>query len=276
MAAQRWVFIVSVLILCLSLPLSAQVTVIGELSNDIDVVPGGKYEGVIQLRNETKEQQEAKIYQTDYSFRFDGTNNYEAPGTLIRSNSKWISFSPSYVTIPPQGATTVNYTVTIPMDTGIGAIKLVGSYWSMLMVEGIAKGSAESSFPKAGNKPQMGIMQTIRYGIQIATHVARTGVKKINFLGTKIVSNKPGERFIQFDVENTGDIGFRPEIYAELFDANGGSVGKFMGTPFRLYPGTSIREMIDISKVSSGTYKVMLVVDGGGEDVFGAQHTLKF
>jgi hypothetical protein len=34
--------------------------------------------------------------------------------------------------------------------------------------------------------------------------------------------------------------------------------------------------MIDLSNVSVGTYKAMVVVDAGGDDVYGAEYTLKF
>lgn len=276
MTPNRWFFIGVVLFIGSVLPLKAQVTVVGELSHDIDVKPGEKYDGTIQLRNETNEPQEAKIYQTDYTFRYDGTNDYGEPGKLPRSNAKWISFSPSYVILPPQGTTSIGFTVTVPYDTGTGVKPFIGTYWSMLMVEGITKGSRESSLPTDTKKPHMSISQTIRYGIQIATHIANTGVKKINFLDTKIVSEKPGERILQVDIENVGDIGFHPDVYVELFDAKGVSLGKFPGIAFRIYPGTSARERIDLSKVPGGTYKAMIVVDAGGDDIFGAQHTLKF
>ena len=78
------------------------------------------------------------------------------------------------------------------------------------------------------------------------------------------------------DIENNGDIGFRPDFYVELFNEKGTSIGKFFGSKYRMYPGTSVRQSINLTKVASGTYKILLVVDGGGEDVFGAQNTLTF
>ncbi len=256
------------------LPVSAQVSVIGDLSQDKDARPGETYSGVIVVRNDTNEPQEAKIYQTDYSFQFDGTNNYGDPGTLPRSNARWISFSPSYLTIPPQGTMAVNYSVAVPRDATDP--KLAGTYWSMLMVEGIQKGSAESSLPRKDKKAEMGIMQTIRYGIQIATTITGTGTKKIEFAGARIVTEQEGKRVLQLDIRNTGEIGMRPDVYAELFNDQGTSIGKFSGVRYRIYPGTSVRQNIDVSTVPKGTYKALVVVDAGGDDVFGAQYTLQF
>lgn len=253
----------------------AQVSVIGELSQDRTAKPGESYSGVIVVRNDTNEPQEAKIYQTDYLFHFSGTNNYGEPGSNPRSNAKWVSFSPAFLTLPPMGTMAVNYMVSVPKEAD--AKKFIGTYWSMLMVEGIQKGSAESSLPrKDTTKTQMGIMQTIRYGIQIATSIANTGTRKIDFVGKNLVMQEDGKRILQVDVENTGEIGMRPDVYVELFDEQGVSKGKFYGVKSRIYPGTSVRQSIDLTSVAKGTYKALVVVDGGGDDVFGAQYTLKF
>jgi hypothetical protein len=253
---------------------AAQVSVIGELSNDKEARPGEKYDGTINVRNDTNEPQEVKIYQTDYLFFRDGTNTYGDPGSIARSNAKWITFSPSFVTVPPQSMIAINYTVSVPPETL--ETKLVGSYWSMLMVEGIAKGSAESAAQTDPKKTQMGIRQTIRYGIQIATHIAQTGTKKVNFVDTKLIPNDRGKRYLQVDLENTGDLWIRPDVFVELFDDKGVSKGKFNGVRYRMYPGTSVRQLIDLTSVESGTYKALVVLDAGGDDVYGAEYTLKF
>ncbi len=251
---------------------SGQISVIGELSQDREARPGEKYDGVIIVKNDTNEPQEAKVYQTDYLFYFNGTNDYAEPGSTPRSNARWVTFSPATLIVPPQSTMAVNYTVQVPAD--LNGKALVGTYWSMLMIEGIAKGSAESTLPRDPNRTQMGIQQTIRYGIQLATHIAQTGEKKINFLNAQLVTKETGEKVLQVDIENTGDVGIRPDVYVELFDADGTSVGKFPGIRFRMYPGTSVRQQINLSKAPAGEYRALVVVDAGGDDVFGAQYTI--
>lgn len=265
----RALYVVPILASCLA----AQVSVIGELSQDKDAKPGDTYSGAILVRNDTNEPQETKVYQTDYTFQYDGTNNYGDPGSLPRSNAKWIAFSPTFLTLAPQGTMAVNYTVTVPKEAQ--GKKLVGTYWSMIMVEGIQKGSAESSLPQKDKKAQMGIMQTIRYGIQIATTIANTGSKKIQFVSATIVTKQDGKRALQIDIQNTGDIGMRPDMYVELFNEQGTSLGKFAGVKYRIYPGTSVRQLVDVNAVPKGTYKALVVVDAGGDDIYGAQYTLK-
>ncbi len=143
------------------------------------------------------------------------------------------------------------------------------------MVEGIQKGSAESSIRPKDAKAQMGIMQTIRYGIQIATTISKTGEKKIQIVDHKIIKKEDGKRILQIDVENIGEIAMRPDVYVELFNEQGTSLGKFPGVKYRIYPGTSVRQSVDISSVGRGTYKALVVVDAGGDDVFGVQYTIK-
>jgi len=264
--------LVAAVVLCWTASFS-QVSVIGDLSNDKEAKLGERYDGIITVKNDSDEPQEVKVYQTDYLFACDGTNNYADPGTLARSNATWVSFSPSFFTVPPRGTATVNYTVQVPIDSTNK--KLIGSYWSILMVEGIAKGSAESAAQKDAKKPQMGIRQTIRYGIQVATHIAQTGTKKIDFLDQKLVP-KDGKMFLQVDIGNSGEVWVRPTVYVELFDDKGVSKGKFPGVAYRLYPGTSVRQMIDLSSVQTGTYKALVVVDVGDADAYAAEYTLKF
>jgi hypothetical protein len=249
-------------------PVFAQISIIGELSQDREARPGEVYEGTIIVRNDTDEPQEAKVYQTDYLFFSDGTNRYDEPVSHSRSNASWVTFSPSYITLPPQSSLNVSFSVAVPQK---GA--LVGTYWSMLMVEAIPKSSPESS--RRDQKTEMGIMQAIRYGIQIASHIAGTGKKEVQFKNPKVVAPEGGAKVFQVDIENTGDLGMRPEVYLELFNEAGISQGKFPGVRYRLYPGTSVRQTIDLTGVRPGTYKGLVVVDAGGEDIFGAQYTLQ-
>ena len=251
-----------------------QVSVIGDLSHDNQARPGETYGGEIVVRNDLAEVQDAKIYQTDYSFTADGKNNYGEAGTLPRSNARWVKFNPSFITIPPQGSVTVSYTVTVPASAP--GKDLSGTYWSMLMVEGIAKESPESSGAPKNKQPEMGLRQTLRYGIQIATHIAGTGTKRVNFTEPKLSRRSDGSAVLQVDLEDSGTLGFRPDVYVELFDSGGASKGKFPGTLFRMYPGTSVRQLIDLGPIPSGSYKALVVVDAGGDDVFGAQYNLQF
>jgi hypothetical protein len=252
---------------------SAQISIIGELSNDRQVAPGEQYEGSITVVNESEESQEAKIYQTDYQFNADGTNNYGEPGTLPRSNAHWIRFSPSNLVLPPRGTAEIQYRVTVPAE---GSQALSGSYWSMLMVEAIQRGSTESTLSGNPRKKEMGLHQSIRYGIQIASHIANTGTKNIRLIQAGMKTSEEGKTILQIDMENTGTIGMRPDVYVEVFNEAGMKLGRFPGLRYRIYPGTSVRQLIEFDSLSKGNHRALVVIDDGGNDVFAAEYTLEF
>jgi hypothetical protein len=258
-----------VLFSCLRIPCKAEakVVIVGGLTHERTVKVGETYRGVIFVRNTDEEAQEAKLYQTDYQFFFDGRSIYDDPGNTPRSNADWIVFSPKRLTIPPQEEVAVNYTIKVPDDKS-----LVGTYWSMLMVEGISKGSLEASVLGKG---ALGIRQVVRYGIQMVTHIGGSGLGKLEFLDIKLL--KEGDRkLLKIDIENIGERWLKPLLWVELYTQQGILVGRFEGGRLRIYPGTSVRYEVDLSEVLKGEYKALVVADCSGDDLFGASYTLKF
>ena len=247
----------------------AGVSIIGGLSHEKMAKPGETYKGSVLIKNNSAEPEEVKVYQTDYQFCFDGSNNYGPPGKSERSNANWIGLNPHRLIIQPGDVLTVNYTTKVPDDPN-----LVGTYWSMLMVEGIPKSSPESSQAEKG-KTKIGITQIMRYGVQMITNIGDTGERKLKFLETKLLRKAEG-RFLQVDIENTGQRGLRSSLWVDLYDKGGGYVGKFDGGGKRIYPGTSVRYKVDLAGVPEGTYKALVVADCGGDDIFGANYDFKF
>lgn len=259
------------LFFCLIMPCVsvAGVSVTSGLTYEKEADPGGTYKGTVQLRNNGESPQEVKIYQTDYLFFCDGRNIYGEPGKDPRSNADWITFSPRRLTISPRGTAQVNYTVEVPDNK-----TLTGTYWSMIMIEGISSSSPEA-VRQEKDKVTFGISQVIRYGLQMRTQIGDTGTRKLKFLKTRLLKEDK-RRILQLDIENIGERLLRPALWAELYDEKGKSVGKFEGGKLGVYPATSVRFRIDLSQVPKGKYKALVVADCGGDDLFGATYTLKF
>jgi hypothetical protein len=249
---------------------AAQVAVVSAAVTERGAAPGETYNGSIRLENTTDEPQEAKVYQTDYVFFADGKTLYGEPGTTERSNARWISISPTYLTIPPGEEVTVSYTVAVP------SASRAGTYWSMVMVEGIRKGSAESSVREPNAQVQFGIRPTIRYGVQIATHVQGPAESRIEFTNTRVDQGEAGHAVLRFDIENAGERAHRVALSAELYDAQGNPVGEFSNQRGLLYPGTSVRQEFDLGALPTGAYTVLLLADTGGDEIFGARYQLSF
>lgn len=248
---------------------SEGISIEGGLTHEKVASAGETYQGVIVIRNQTDSPQEVKVYQTDYWFNHEGQVSYGEPGKAARSNAPWISFSPVRVTVAPRDKSSVNYTIAVPaVDT------LAGTYWSMLMIEGVPETSPETSGSPKEKKMSLGITHVMRYAIQVITHIGETGERKVSFLKTAVVKDQD-RRILQVDVENSGQRLLRPQLWVELHTAQGESAGRFQGEQLRIYPQTSKRFNIDITAVPAGTYKALVVGDCGGNDLFGITYTLK-
>ena len=241
----------------------------GGLTHERKVEAGKTYQGVIIIRNGDDTPRQVKVYQTDYLFYSDGKSIYGEPGKTSRSNANWIGYSPSRLTISPKGSKVVHYTIKVPSDKS-----LRGTYWSMMMVEAIGEGHPEAIEGEKG-KAKVGIRNVIRYGMQMVCHIGDSGTRKAKFLQTKLLREK-GKRFLQLDVENTGERWLRPSIWADIYNDKGQYIGRFEAGRVRIYPGTSVRRRVDVSALPPGNYKTLIVLDAGGDDVFGATYTLKF
>lgn len=248
---------------------SAQITVRGQLAHDLNAVPGQVVTGSISVDNETDQPQQARIYLRDYMFFADGTNAYDEPGTVERSNAPWVQFTPEALTVPPGSSAEVSYSITVP-DSANG-----GSFWSMLMVEAIEPGSATStSGDDAEEERQVGFRQVTRYGVQLAVHLQEEALKEVAFENIQLLADEEGQTWFLADVINTGSLMLRPNVYMRIFAEDGTESGPFDGVQFRMYPGTSVRQRIDLSNLPAGTYQALLIVDNGDDAVFGGQYEL--
>lgn len=245
----------------------SQIAVLNEAVQERRSAPGESYSGVILVKNTTNEPQEIKVYQTDYSFAADGTSLYGDPGSMPRSNARWITLGPSRLVVPAGAETSVGYTVSIPAG---GA----GSYWSMIMVEGIPRESAESSRASSRGRGEIGIATRLRYGVQVATHLPAGGAPAVEFANPRATTTPRGGKLLEFDVVNTGPLAYRPRVRVELFDGEGAPAGRFASERGLLYPGTSLRQGFELGAVRPGKYQLLVVVDTGDESVFGAQYQL--
>ncbi len=238
------------------------------LSVEKTVAVGEAYRGTIALTNHGSEPQNVIVYQTDYLFFSDGSNQFGAAGELERSNAGWIKFSPHQIEVPPNQSSWISYEVQVPNDSS-----LIGTYWSLLMVEQISQ-SADSAVKLRRN--QSGIRQVMRYGIQCISHVGSSGLHRLQFTGTQLIEGENGEKELQVDVENMGQRWAVPTAWAELYSSTGDHLGRFESEKKRIFPGTSVRFRISLGNIPTGKYKALVVLDNGDQDVLGAKYDLDF
>jgi hypothetical protein len=258
----------------------AGISIMGELAQENTLQPGEKFEGTINLKNTGQTARQVNVYQTDYLFYADGTNVYGDAGATPRSNASWLSVSPSRLTILPNEIASVYYTVQVPEPKQLASVNnnmpvtenfdLIGTYWSMVMIEPVPEAEAESIEDEAG-KVKMGIQTRIRYGIQIITNIGDTGTRKIEFQNKKLFS-QDGKTILQMDIANIGQRWLSPKVWTELYDQEGKNLGRFESDKKRIYPGCSVRHKIELTDIPPGKYQALIVADNGDDYVFGAKY----
>lgn len=258
-------FIWLVILLLFSTNISASVEVLGSLKHTLKGNPGDIIKGEIKIQNNDTTPQEVRIYQTDLLYNLDENTFYDEPESHKRSNAKWIQFSPKTVVLKAKEVRSIQYEITIP---SVDSIK--GTYWSVLMVEGVA--------PIDPNKTgDMSIRTVTRYAVQMITEMNNKGTGVLKFLEPTLVKDLDKKLFLAVDLTNTGDHYISPEVSVELFDEQGESIGILTAPKKGLFPTTSARFKINLDGVPSGkTYKAMIVAAGLDEDVFGLEYTLYF
>jgi hypothetical protein len=238
----------------------AGITPDGDATQVHSAQPGNTYRGSIAIRNPGSEVVQVKLYQTDYIFFADGKNRFDAPGSLPRSNAGWLRLNREQVDISPGSVATVDYEVQVPPDS-----RLTGTYWSVVMIQELLVAEAAGT-PRSSMK----LNQTLRHAIQIITEIGDSGRSEIAFHNARLVS-EGAKRGLDIDLENTGERWLRTDVWLELHDLNGRIVGRFAAPRRRSFPGTSVRNRIELSSAPAGKYLGLLVADGGRNDLFGMQ-----
>jgi hypothetical protein len=252
----------------------AQIAVQSDLADDRTVAPGTSYRGTITIKNMTDKKQQAKVSVKDYHFTAAGTNSFTPPGSHARSNADWIEFRPRRATLPPHGTAEVEYEVAVPNESALAdSAGARGTYWSVLMVEPIARGSAESTLPATDDQHAFGVQQVTRFGVQVATHLSTSAPPKVSVADANLVA-EANRHLLSIDLENVGAAMTRPTLRLEVYAPDGEVVLQEEAPASRLYPETSVRHRLSLDGLSGGRYEALVVVDAGGERVVGTQYTL--
>jgi hypothetical protein len=254
------------------LPAEAAVQIASPSVQAHTAAPGQSYQGTIELANPGDVPQAVRLYQTDYLYDAEGHSYFDPPGTVGRSNAAWIEIGSQTVTVPAGGRRTVVYRVDVPDDK-----TLEGTYWSLIMVELLPPELPATPTPggQDDGKFSVSLRTVVRYAIQIVTEIGKTGQPVPQLKNPRLVLTEDGAQHqFQVDIANNGSRWFRPRVWMEVYDRNGSLVGRFEGGERRLYPGTSVRQRINLGALPAGEYTAILILDGGDSEVFGARYTL--
>jgi hypothetical protein len=254
------------LVLGASLVQAQGISVVGSLTREATLPPGGKLAGSLLVHNHNDHAQMVRVYQRDYLFQADGRTEYGDPGSVPRSNSAWITFAPHQFSLEPGETKAVYYTLQVPATA-----PPAGTYWSLLMVEP----QADAPPVPAPGAPQVDVRQVWRYAVQVITQIGVPGAGDLKFTNRQLLRDPAGHYHLRVDVANAGDQSLSPRTWAEVFTAQGLSLGRFSGRRTRLYPGCSTRLDLDLTALAPGAYRALVVADNDDDNVFGAQYELE-
>jgi hypothetical protein len=262
------IMLIALVILLVSIPNQAyaRLHVLSELTHDYTVTPGDEIKGSIDLKNNSPDDMVVRLYFRDYSFNSEGKTFYLNPGQLDRSNASWIKLEYTRINIPANKRITLQYTINVPNNQD-----LEGTYWSILMVEPIAN---ELVMKSQQEKVNVGIQESVRFGVQMITSIAGTGKKQISFTKAGLSFDNNGNLILNVDLQNRGDLWVRPNVWANIYRNDGTQVGKFEGTRMRMFPETGIRQKINLGNLKAGKYMALVVADNNDEYVVGAEYKL--
>ena len=235
----------------------SNIIILNGLTHENTASSGSSYKGTIQLQNTANTVKSVRVYQKDYWFSYKGETLHGEPGSLKRSNSKWITYNPEFVELQPDETRTIDFEVKIPADDS-----LRGTYWSVLMIENIVP--PDTSNYNSG----VTIKTSIRYAIQIITNIGNTGNSNLQFNGLNLAKNE-NNSYISVALENTGETILKPVLSLELFDQNGNSVGVIKSEKRKTFPETSVTIVLNLEGIKPGTYNGVLIADCENDNVFG-------
>ena len=151
-------------------PASAQIAVTSATMIERTVLPGEVFRDADCDSQLVEDHPEAvSLSLSDYRLDASGATELDARATLPRSNVTWITLSQNTASVLPNGDLAVGYTVKVPET----ATPLQGTYWSVVLVEAVRS--------EVDHASGFAIVPTLRYAIQIATHVGRSGEAKLAF-----------------------------------------------------------------------------------------------
>jgi hypothetical protein len=244
-----------------------QIAVLSALVEERTAAPGESYTGRIVISNAGREAQAVRIFQTDYRFLADGSSAYEDPATLKRSNAQWVTPQSQRLTIPAGGEVALPYSVKVPAGDS-----LKGTYWSTIQVEGQAPPPTSTG----GAQPQLALGAIVRYAVQVATHIGTAGARTVKFENPSATRDEKGEASLDLDVLNTGQRGYRPTVWIEVYDSEGALKATARQARGLLYPETSLRQHFVLGTLPAGSYKALVFADTGDETIFAAQFAIKY
>jgi len=242
--------------------LCPQALEVSQLEFDLEVPPGGTATYSFVVGNNEEIVDDIRIYLIDWDRDLEGNHRFYEPGTLPRSNTAWITVSPSHFSLQPGERREVRFTIKVPADAE-------GTYWGMIMVEGRPR-------PQEGEEGM--VMAVPRFGIKVYETPRGTAHRDGRITHMERLGLNPLTVLVEF--ENTGNAHLRVDGWVEIRDTWGETVRSLKIGRFPLLPGAKRRVRAidtdgDGEPLPPGDYLALAVLDFGGPYLIAGQIPFK-
>lgn len=213
--------------------------------------------GSLLIRNVSEKPLSVKLYIKDFMYRPDGSEAELDPGSVSRSCSDWISISPKFMELEPNGSRNARISLNVPEDAD-------GTYWAMIYVEQSSKPTPKEA-QGSGYTFQINVYP--RWAVRILESVPETeekGGQITDVTITRESETKPLTAIVEF--ENTCNSKLRCKGWLEIRDESGETIEKIEFKDFSVYPESKrINEAEIPVTLKPGEYSVLAVIDYEGE-----------
>jgi hypothetical protein len=244
------------------------ISVLGSLVRTFQTAAGSAAEARILVRNVSSEPQTVRAYLTDYAPPGGEGSGFPSPGTVPRSNAGWLKLLPEEQVLLPGETGSVSVLIQVP-----DVWSEPGTFWSVVMVEGV---SPAVLAPPDSAQVRVAIREVFRTAVRIVTDVQVAGLlaePSLRFADSALRMGDRGPE-LYLSLGNSGPVSLSLELWVELFDERGASLGRFTARNLALLPGEVGERQIALEGVPPGAYEALVVADNRDAAVFGNRYRL--
>lgn len=224
---------------------------------------GEQYHGELYIYGSDSETVDVKAYPMDWALTTNGSYQFLPVGTVKRSASSWITFSPANFRLLPKRGQKVLYTVKIPD-------RALGSYWGNIMFD------TNPTLQKGRKKFQIAVAGRLAFVIRIdinGSPAAAGSIEKLN------ASWNPESRKLvaTFRVKNNGDSFIRFTGHLEIKDVRGKKAGEVAFKEGYILPDSAREFSLKDSELilPPGVYVGLAIADFGERSLKAVQTTFE-
>ena len=245
---------------------------VAPLTADHTLAPGSVVTDRLLVVNNDERPASFSITAHDFTTDTAGVDTYRSLGSHSRSLADWITFTPSFLTLPPRGKGFIEYEIRVPgLDELDSQAPLPeGSYWAAIMVQTERERKVWEQAPKDRKVSRFGIGVAFVYAIKIYLNIQGTERSSL-----KAVSLTAGgePRSLVATFANTGNVIVRPKVWMELRDLEGAVLATLDSLTWTLEPGMGHDYRFSVQDVPEplpdGRYQVAVIADYGAPRLCG-------